>query len=218
MDKEKIELIEDLPLRPIDIWCVFLVVLGKKPSSWFDISSGIWRRGQEPKHVCQSQIDDIKKVFDKIGVKYTFRIIISNAGIPQPDENFERLNEICEIFIAKDSSVLDSLIRAVDDKDHEKIGILLGFPKTAISAFTTKDNIKKSDLEPKIRFSEVASFTQFALSKNNWRQELQTVEDWLDTLKAISDITYSECRRQFRVLDDETREILINYNKEKASI
>lgn len=211
MNKKEIELIEDLPLRPIDIWYTFLVALGKKPSSWYFISSDIWRKGQAPKHICQNQIDEIKKVYDEVGIRCSFKISASNAGIMQSDENDERLSETCEILIAKDDETLNNLVKAVGNKDHEKIGCLLGFPETAVSAFTTKDNIKKSDLEPKIRFSELASFTQFALSKSNWQQELETVKGWLETLKSTSDITYRECYKQFNVLDEKTREILINY-------
>jgi len=101
MNKEHIYLIEDLPLRPIDIWYVFLVVLDKKSSSWLFISSDIWRDGQTIKHLDQDSIHNIKAVFDAVGLKYEFRISISNAGISQPDIGPERLSENCEVFIAK---------------------------------------------------------------------------------------------------------------------
>jgi len=213
MSKEYIYSIEDLPFRPIDIWYVFLVVFGKKSSSWLFISSDIWRDGQTAKHLNQNIINSIKAVFDAVGLKYEFRISISNAGISQSDVGPERLSENCEIFIAKNENIISDLVKAVGMCDHKEIGELLGFPITAVEAFATKELIKKSDLEPEIRFSEVASFTQFMLSKENWKDEMAIVADWVDCLKSVSIITYYECRKQLRVLDDETREILINYYK-----
>lgn len=210
INKENVYAIEDLPLRPIDIWYVFLVVLGKKTSSWLSTSSDIWRDGQTPKFVDQNRINDIKSVFDNVGIKYVFKKSITDAGILQSDTDTKRLNEICEIFIAKDEFILDSLVKAAHDYNHKEIGRLLGFPATAVEAFDSGNKIKKSELPPVVRYTEEVSFTQFMLSKDNWESELAIVKDWMNCLKLVSDITYCECRKQLRVMDDEVREILVN--------
>lgn len=213
MNKELVYLIEDLPFTPLDIWYTFLVALGKKRSAWIGVSSDIWREGQEPKHIDNSRIEAIKKTFETVGLKYRMNILVSSAGIRGADEGGERLREVCDIFISLDDETLDKLVIVAADFDHQATGELLGFPKTAVDAFKSRDLIEKIELAPSVRFSEVVSFTQFRLSKENWKQELDVVQDWLETLKSISNITYLECRRYLHVLDDKTREILVDYYK-----
>ena len=213
ISQSQAEMIEDLPFKASDIWYSYLVALDKKPTAWLVLCSDVWRDGESPKHVDRDRIETVKRVFEEVGIKYEIRIRVSDSGIYQPDEGRTRLNEICDVFISKDKNDISELIKSIDNKDDCRIGMLLGYPKTAVDAFTDGSRIGRNELSPEVRYSEILNFVQFVLSKNNWQEEVGLVQGWVDELKSVSEITYLGCRRSFNVASDETRKALIEYSR-----
>ena len=70
-------------------------------------------------------------------------------------------------------------------EDHRTLGRLFGFPQTAIDAFVRdgwKCCIGKMDLPQEVQDQDYALFLQFALSKDNWRNEIETAQRWYEAL------------------------------------
>lgn len=210
MNQLHIELIEDLPLSPLEQWYIILVVLRKRSSMWAIMSSDIWRHGDDPIKIDPEKINRIKNSLNKLDIKYTIEFRDSDAGIIQPDDGRQRFNQICDIFIAQDVNTLDRLVNAIHDKNDIEIGHALGYPPTAVAAFNTDDKILvKRDLPPEIKYSEIGQLIKFTLSKNHWNDEIKIVQNWLDVLKSTSPIIYSECIKHYRTVNPETADRLI---------
>lgn len=212
MNERHIELIEDLPINPNSKRLVLLVALGKKASALFSINSNVWREGDSPLSLDDGLLNRIDDVFDEIGIKHQKDCIeSSDAGIIQPETGRTRLCACCSYFISLDQSVSDNLLESFKNNDHYNMGLALGFPKSAVDAFseTSKNTVLASSLDPEIRFSETAKFAQFALSKDNWSEEIAVAQEWLDVLKETSPLIYRECRKQLNVLQPDVEQRLI---------
>jgi hypothetical protein len=72
---------------------------------------------------------------------------------------------------------------------HQTYGTLLGFPKSAIDAFIHhKEGMVRAPEE--IRHTELGAFYDsigaFRLSKAHWREEIKTVEKWMESIRTVS--------------------------------
>lgn len=71
-------------------------------------------------------------------------------------------------LIANNKKNLNLLKKAIKQSNHYEYGILMGYPETAVTAFT-EGNILDSDSSSKVD----DSFVAFALSKDYWREEIE---------------------------------------------
>ncbi len=188
--KQAIEKIEDLPLKAVDAWYTLLVFLGEKPGAWLIISSETWREGEAPRSIPKSTLDHIEKTLSEIGLLYHIGLRETSAGLYQPENGRKRLNQLCDIYIAKEQDVLDDIILARKDNDSQKLGLALGYPTTAVAAFNTDNKLMVSQIDTSFRFSETAQMTYFALSYDHWHDEITTVERWISVLKQHSPIIF----------------------------
>ena len=204
IDTKTLEILEDLPLRADEAWYVLLVYLGLKSGLWASIESDIWRQGDTPKQIHQSTRNIIEESLKSLGLVYSIELRDTNAGLMQSDDDSrERLNQIADIFIAKDQTTLDNLILARKNNDDKLLGLSLGYPKSAVEAFGTDKKTFVSNLSPKIQLSEVGQLTYFTLSKDNWKNELAVVEKWISALKENSHIMWYKLRRFASLVDEE---------------
>lgn len=203
INKKALELLEDLPLRADDAWYVLLVYLGVKSGAWAQIKSDAWRDGDEPKRIDASTRRTMEESLKALGLFYFIEERDTTAGLWQPDDGRKRLNQIADIYIAKEQATLDDMILARKNDDSKLLGLSLGYPKTAVEAFETDNKIFVSDLEPKIQMSEAGQLTYFALSKDHWEDELAIVETWVSALKDHSQIMWNQLRRFAPVVDDQ---------------
>jgi hypothetical protein len=74
LPSKNIELIEDLPLTGTDRWYVLLAYTGQKQASWLSLESDVWRQGDTPRTISQERLDEIKAVFDELGLFYRLRM------------------------------------------------------------------------------------------------------------------------------------------------
>ena len=213
MNQKYIEMIEDLPFVANDLWYIFLVALGKKSGAWVTISSDIWRDGDDPIEIDNNKVNRIENVFKQVGLKFDSEIELTDAGIFQNVDGKLRMNYICHFYISKKQSNLDNLIEARKNKDDKKLGVALGYPRTAVDAFSANNKTFVRELDPEIIYSNLGKFTQFALSRDYWREELQVVQKWMDILADISPLTYSACCRRFNTLSPDVQKIFVEYYK-----
>ncbi|MDQ5883395.1 MAG: hypothetical protein QG654_308 [Patescibacteria group bacterium] len=91
--------------------------------------------------------------------------------------------------------------------DHVKIGQLLGFPKTSVEAFNSKQFITGKNLPMEIQNTELGNFilgtSLFAFSKESFQEELEVYKVWMHTIKELSPTLYGEVikKGQLRMLE-----------------
>ena len=196
-----IELLEDLQLSGTDRGYALLCVVGHKKGSWLTLNSSPWREGDAPKRIPQIVIDQTTNSLEVLGIKYRLRLRDTDAGPWQPDDESgcrRRFNQLCDIFIADTQDRADELHDAVAVMDHKRIGHALDFPSTAVEAFGDSNKSFLADDAPKGMFSDdVIDSAQFILSKDNYEAELGVVRDWLEILKANSNIIYRELSKRY---------------------
>lgn len=193
----QIEMIEDMPLAVVDRWYVLLALAGHKQASWVDITSDIWREGDTPIEIPEDQVHRITDTLSELGIAYKLRFRDSDAGLFQPEESSDfrrRYNQICDIFIGTSDQNVGELAEAVDRMDHQKIGLALGYPETAVGVFGTTDAVSVDGL-PKELASEYGPYVYFMLSRNSFEEELATVRQWRSVV-GQSEILMTELRRR----------------------
>lgn len=207
-NQEHLELLEDLPLQADDLWYILLVYLGLKSGAWVHLQSDVWREGGEAKRVSSSKVRDIEKTLETLGLTYIIDTRDTIAGIPQPDNGRKRYNQIVDIYVAADESVVNDIVRARTENDHKLLGRALGYPASAVNAFGTEEKIFVSDLDPKIQLSEVGQLTYFVLSKGGWREELAVVEKWVEAAKQSS-IIWDRLRSFAHLVDNDLIDLAV---------
>lgn len=211
MNPRTTEQIEDLGLRPDDTWYALLVMAGVRTGAWLHVQSNIWRDGDEPQFIPDDRIKQIHRVFTDASINVAIRRRVTDAGLFQPNQGTgrRRFVELADILIANNEETLSKLKEGVERMNHRQIGEALGYPTTAIEVFDKQDEkIFIDDLPPEVAYSEVGQLTFFALSKDHWQDELRVVAEWVEALKKLSPLTFSECRSRY-ILPDEISKILI---------
>ena len=81
-----------------------------------------------------------------------------------------------EYIIAKDKKVIQSIISNTEKKIklHQKLGLLLGYPKTAVKIYGTSEAMYDCNKMP----SKYQGF--FAFSKENYKEEMKVIDEWLE--------------------------------------
>lgn len=95
--------------------------------------------------------------------------------------------------VSKYQEKLDELKELLKDPIHhqKELGIIYGFPATAVEAFAEKKKgIFFKDLPEEIKNQDFAAFHGFRLSKDHWREELETNKKWAEVIKEIAPDLY----------------------------
>ena len=199
-EKRDIKIIEKLPLGAQDRMELALTYFGEKPSATIDINYY-----EERPYVELSEVLSKKELLEKN---------ISNIGLDfkavetgKIDQNgFEHKG--FQFFIGKNADVVEQIQTAWFMKDEEKTGVLLGYPKTAVEAFSKRTKERKlgetmfdkkawwkslSEKERKeISEDGFLNFLDFRLSKEHWKEELETVKKWQKKIKEKTPKLYKE--------------------------
>ncbi len=204
IDNTLLERLEDLPLRPDEAWYVLLVYLGLKKGAWIQIKSDIWREGDVPKQVSPSSRTTIEETLRMLSIKYQVQLRDMEYG-PSSPENSKRARyyQIADFFIAKTENIVTDIINGRKNNDDTLLGISLGYPKTAVDAFNTGDKIFVANLSISVRLSEAGQLTYFALSKDNWQDELAVVEEWVSAVKKNSGTMWQNLQKFGNMIDQE---------------
>lgn len=93
------------------------------------------------------------------------------------------------ISVAKDSETLDRMLeidKISDGNEHDReLGILLGYPETAVDAFVKHESMQLKDVPKEIDDSGISRFTNFVFSKDHWRDELEVLKGQIKSVKDV---------------------------------
>jgi hypothetical protein len=200
---EIVERVEKSRLETFDKVNFLLTKLGLKPASVLEIP--IQLKALEEKDAKEtsnfSSEQDMQEIIEMIsssGLKSQSEIRIINASYrsrqePESGKYFEGEWKSIEIFIANNQENLEKISKAWKSDDIESIGKVLGFPKTAVEAYSKKeDRLYINELPAEIVEANYAKFASFTLSKNNWQEELETAKKWADAIRKNSPNLYRE--------------------------
>ncbi|MEK7173148.1 MAG: hypothetical protein AAB740_04205 [Patescibacteria group bacterium] len=174
------EIVNELEKTPFlideDKMILLLTLIGEKPAATFysrlDFGSTV---EDEKKFLDES--DFLSKWLEKSGLVFSIeeKIIKSEEGKP--------ISKIVTFNIACDKAALDRLDEADKGNNKKEIGLALGYPATAVEAFSKNDVKDRDDLPFDLNGSEVSDFLFFRLSKEHWAEEFETVKRWQMAIK-----------------------------------
>ena len=187
-----IEKLEALPMMPDDKANILLVHGGLKPSTMVVMQGEVFALNQAPIHVDPESIAGLKGVLTAFDLQYTYTTeVMENAS----DKSYEHGQEVMRIYIAPQQEVADQLGSLFGDikNHHHEIGVLLGYPKTAVDAFLTDDMLAWSD-HP-VSTSDVSATNMkllgHRLSKQYWKDEVKYLEAAGAYINSVSPAIYA---------------------------
>lgn len=171
--KESIEKIENA-LLPVDQKIdLMLLMLDRKSATFLGDLDGV--ESEEHK---QKLIKEFTEEFN------TLIVLLKDIDLP-----YEIIREVenrddtigFSIVVTKEVENLTKIERAVRENDDRTMGLLFGYPKTAVETYNTQDAI---DLETEfpdefaiLRKEGMVPFLGFAPSKSHWKEELEWARD-----------------------------------------
>ena len=115
--------------------------------------------------VRRSGLHYLVKPIEKVEGQYTTRAEL--------DREKTYVEERIDVLVARSREDLAVLNKYWGTSNDKMIGKALGFPPTAIDAFIGKrKRLKRDSLPQSIRESDALAFSAYALSKDNWREEV----------------------------------------------
>jgi len=184
--KERIEVIENSDLELDDKLSLALILLDQKPAMLMDFGKS-GEKGEAVQEIFQEVKDkqeEYKELLEKIGMKSRIEPIGSSPFF--------------RVQISKDDKNLEALIKACEESNEKEVGILLGYPQSAVDAFIeayAKDKFYDIDKSPSLHFrefideelsaeerqkiidSDVLNFIGFAPSRKSWKKEIKRAEE-----------------------------------------
>ncbi len=122
------------------------------------------------------ELEEIKKTLTKLGYHY------HEDGVKVEDEVIVRFS----VAVSKKEEYLSQLMDADKQGNNKEIGLLLGYPATAVDSYNSEaaldsERFFQIDLpeeeRKEIRESGVLKFLGFQPSKEHWREELEEVRE-----------------------------------------
>lgn len=206
--REQIETIEDIPVDPFEKVELILVRKGFKMATDIELTGNVWKIQEDSKQINKTRLKKVEESLKKAG--YTYKtsdpeieeIISIKEGIPEEEikpehESIEEKREKITITIAEDQKDLDEYLEIIKNDSDKNMGKAYGFPESAIKAYLESDDnnsrlISRKDLPEEIRKQEWSLFASFMMSKDKWKEELETVKKWAETVNRISPKIYKE--------------------------
>jgi hypothetical protein len=196
---------------------LILTYLGEKPTSEIEIVYDSKKPLAELQEVL-SRKEDLERNLNAFGLR--FKILEREKT---DEDGFDRKE--FQFLVGKEEKNLGELEKALLAKDDKKIGKLFGYPETAVEAFSKGwDKIldekewwqELSEKERNDLLQEgVLNFRNFALSKEYWREELETVRKWQSIIKEKAPKLYQEMIKE-KPLVAMTEEEKKQWEKEEA--
>jgi len=122
------------------------------------------------------ELEEIKKTLTELGYHY------NEDGVKIEDEVIIRFS----VAVSKEEEDLAQLIDADKQGNNKEIGLLLGYPATAVDSYNSEKALDSEhffqidlpeDERKQIRKSGVLKFLGFQPSKEHWREELEEVRE-----------------------------------------
>ena len=119
-----------------------------------------------------------------------------------------------ETAVAHSTDDLDLLLAALPNTDHKNMGLALGYPPTAVKAFSENTGrLNLYELPKEVLLSDAFIFSHtLTFSKDNWENEIKGGLMNAEFLKAVSPDIYEKMKekadvlyKSMGVLDDDVR-------------
>lgn len=187
------------PLHWHDKASILLVVGGLKPAAMFYFEEESFESPSPAVHVNHLLIQKIETILASLGL--SFERWIWTTDDPESIDGFMS-REIVHYFISNDVQKSQQLKQLVADDwmgNTFEIGILLGYPLTAVRAYSENDG----ELYPPESLPKSAPDVSennmrllgFRLSKKHWQDEIKILEEYGNYLEETSHLIYREATR-----------------------
>lgn len=195
MELKGIEVIENSKIGEIDKAELLLVFLGEKDGYWHPVVDTFPTNDLKKREETRNRIDKVKKEFLEI---------LKNMQVYYHLEEFETETEEGKVkmgfnfFVSSDRERMENLKEAHKNQNSLEIGLALGYPKTAVEGyleddiFDTEEYLTSLSKEEREKMEEQLKFRFFALSKKNWRKELELVKKYQEVVRNKSPKIYQE--------------------------
>lgn len=162
---------------------LFLAVTGDKPAS--EIASGHWQKTATGRIAVPDNIAEVEAFLNQLPIAYHIKV-----------ESFA-----LSIWVATDQEILKQIMNATD---NNQIGLLLGYPETAVNALcNSKDELlslseQESLLRQEVSDEQLLNLVCFRMSKQHYLAEFETVKRWYEILQryalipAVSPTSYTD--------------------------
>ena len=205
VERKNQELIERLEkaLLPIEDKVELLLVWRDLiPARDISISSQSWKENEPPKYIDPKRVGSLKKLVEDMKLYYAVspKQIVDGEYFYTTENGQEKLEKKEEIvlYVAKKKEDLDLFIRAIKTKNDQLLGILYGYPDSAVKAYCEEEKtgekrtIGAGELPKDIQKRDDFAFARFKLSRDNWSEELETGKRWARVVKETSPKLYNE--------------------------
>lgn len=167
--KNKVELLRQTPLftgnaeTQTEKQSILLTLTGQKPLS--EVTTGVWEYYYGGRKSVPEDHRKIEVFFNSIGLRFSIR---DNGGASN-------------VIISKSQDLIDSFYNG----SSIDIGLMFGYPETAVRAFNDKELLMDTDLQDKIMDESGLPLymPSFRLSKQNYIEELEVLKSWAKTLR-----------------------------------
>ena len=160
---------------------LLLVWDGFKPTAMVELS--YFQRSKFSRKEFHKKIGDLEKIFQKLNLCYRLQI-----NYPKRKKEVTHYS-----YIARNQKKLKEIIAADAEKNIRKrrlkLGVLLGYPKTAVQAFV--DGKVLNRFPPSVLKREELKFLNFRLSKH-WRKEFEYIRKRAKAIKQIVPEFYAQ--------------------------
>jgi hypothetical protein len=194
--KEVIEKVENYPHLDLQEKVELLLVLGgfKKANEQY-FESEEWYDGQPQKMNDEEKIKSYEKLLEEIGLIFEKKRDITKGNRAYIEDNYEFVRNIERVkyIFAKKKEDIEKYKKAGEEGSDELFGEVYGFPETAIKAFGRPNGlIKYNELPEDIRNDEAYAFYTFEMSRENFREEFETMKKWAEFVKQNSPKIYQD--------------------------
>lgn len=189
-ENPEIEQIDGLPIRDFDKVDLILLLAGDKTAVDINVSSD--------NNEWQNTIRDLG----------LYLVESKELG----DENKRKF------YIARTKEDAEKLLDAFTKKNDVNLGILSGYPSSAIENYSwTMNQLRNSNLEeneviallreryaeledlpPEADMKEISPFIHFRLSSQNWKQEIEVVRNWVAKIKELDPMLYERIQKYYK--------------------
>lgn len=189
-DKIFLKTIKELPISPFEKTGLILFWRGFKKAIDLCVKISPLSRDDPKSKENAAALEKIRNLFRTFGFFFT-----------------EGMRQYPIFYLARTKSEAKELKRlferVTDEKNcYKRLGELSGFPPTAIEAYgkyidegspidgDSVVTIEHKNLPEEIKKRDWFNFTQFRLSRNNWREELETSKRWAEVTKLLDPKLY----------------------------
>ncbi len=203
-EKEFIEKIEKAPLSSDFKIDLLLLVFDRKKATFLGDICGVESEKQKQKLIKEfnEELNILTNLLDELNLPYK---IIRDVEDRNDTIGFS-------VVVAKEIENLNKIEEAVKNNNNMDMGIMFGYPRTAVEAYGTQDVLDlETDLPEEyadLRKEGMLPFLKFAPSKLHWKEELKWAKDNKKIIEEKSPNTIDQAI-------EEMEEYLNNLEKER---